>query len=60
MAGYVHCQLETRPDTDLVKDVAQVVLYHLFCDTDRVRNLAVSEAFPYQSCYLYFRVGVVD
>ena len=57
VAGHVHGQLQTAPDTDFVECATQVVLDHLFAGADDFSDFAVGQTLPYQDRDLNFFRG---
>src|ERR1700726_2578153 len=54
VAGHVHCQFQTIPDSKLVKYAAQMILDYLFAGADDLANFAISQTFPDQNRNLTF------
>jgi hypothetical protein len=48
MAGNVHGQFQATPDTELVKNVSQMILDDLFAGAHDPTDLAVGQPFPDQ------------
>jgi hypothetical protein len=57
VAGHIHGQFQTAPDTNLVERAAQMVLDHLFAGADDLADLAVGQTFLDQNRDLNFFGG---
>jgi hypothetical protein len=57
VAGHVHGQLETAPDTQFIESAPQVVLDDLLGRANEPANFTIGKALPDQGGYLDFFGG---
>jgi len=57
VSGDIECQFQAAPDAELIKRIAQVVLYDLLGGADHIADFAIGLAFPNQHRDLNFLGG---